>query len=47
MVTCKTVDLTVPAEAEIVIEGLVDTTYLEPEAPFGESTVISRSKITT
>jgi UbiD family decarboxylase len=37
MVKCKTVDLMVPAEAEIVIEGLVDTTYLEPEAPFGES----------
>jgi len=33
----KTVDLLVPAEAEIVIEGLIDTTMLEPEAPFGES----------
>ena len=33
----KTVDLLVPAEAEIVIEGLIDTTTLEPEAPFGES----------
>jgi UbiD family decarboxylase len=33
----KTVDLLVPAEAEIVIEGLIDTEYLEPEAPFGES----------
>jgi len=33
----KTVDLLVPAEAEIVIEGLVDTKFLEPEAPFGES----------
>ena len=33
----KTVDLLVPAEAEIVIEGLIDTTALEPEAPFGES----------
>lgn len=34
---CKTVDLLVPAEAEIVIEGLIATTDLEPEAPFGES----------
>src|SRR5258706_8015733 len=33
----KTVDLLVPAEAEIVIEGYIDTEYLEPEAPFGES----------
>jgi UbiD family decarboxylase len=33
----RTVDLLVPAEAEIVIEGLIDTEYLEPEAPFGES----------
>jgi UbiD family decarboxylase len=33
----KTVDLMVPAEAEIVIEGLIDTEYCEPEAPFGES----------
>ncbi len=32
-----TVDLLVPAEAEIVIEGLVDTEYFEPEGPFGES----------
>ncbi|MCZ6884766.1 MAG: UbiD family decarboxylase [Alphaproteobacteria bacterium] len=37
MVKCKTNDLMVPAEAELVIEGLVDTEYLEPEAPFGES----------
>ena len=33
----KTVDLLVPAEAEVVIEGYVDPTYLEPEGPFGES----------
>jgi UbiD family decarboxylase len=37
MVRAKTVDLLVPAEAEIVIEGLIDTEWLEPEAPFGES----------
>jgi 3-polyprenyl-4-hydroxybenzoate decarboxylase len=36
-VRAKTVDLLVPADAEIVIEGLIDTEYLEPEAPFGES----------
>jgi 4-hydroxy-3-polyprenylbenzoate decarboxylase len=32
-----TVDLMVPADAEIVIEGVIDTELLEPEAPFGES----------
>jgi len=37
MVRARTVDLLVPAEAEIVIEGLIDTEYLEPEGPFGES----------
>ena len=37
VVKAKTVDLLVPAEAEIVIEGLVDPEYLEPEGPFGES----------
>ncbi len=36
-VRCRTVDLLVPARAEIVIEGLIDTSVLEPEAPFGES----------
>ena len=34
---CATVDLVVPAEAEIVVEGYVSTELLEPEAPFGES----------
>jgi UbiD family decarboxylase len=37
VVRAKTVDLLVPAEAEIVIEGLIDLTRLEPEGPFGES----------
>ena len=37
VVKAKTVDLEVPAEAEIVVEGLIDTEYLEPEGPFGES----------
>jgi UbiD family decarboxylase len=31
------VDLYVPADAEIVIEGLIDSESLEPEGPFGES----------
>ncbi len=37
IVKAKTVDLYVPAEAEIVIEGYISTKDLEPEAPFGES----------
>jgi len=37
VVKAKTVDLLVPAEAEIVVEGYIDTECLEPEAPFGES----------
>jgi 4-hydroxy-3-polyprenylbenzoate decarboxylase len=37
VVRARTVNLLVPAEAEIVIEGLIDTKYLEPEGPFGES----------
>ena len=37
--TCKalTVDLEIPADAEIVVEGLIDTEFVEPEGPFGES----------
>jgi len=37
VVRCRSVDLMVPAEAEIVVEGLIDTEWLEPEGPFGES----------
>src|SRR5215218_6016075 len=37
VVRAHTVDLLVPAEAEVVIEGFIDTEWLEPEAPFGES----------
>ena len=37
IVRAKTVDLLVPADAEIVIEGFIDCEKLEPEAPFGES----------
>jgi len=34
---CVTIDCEVPADAEIVIEGLIDPELLEPEGPFGES----------
>jgi UbiD family decarboxylase len=37
MVRAHSVDLLVPAESELVIEGMIDTEWLEPEAPFGES----------
>src|SRR6185295_101382 len=37
VVKCKTIDLDGPADAEIVIEGLIDPEKPEPEAPFGES----------
>jgi 4-hydroxy-3-polyprenylbenzoate decarboxylase len=37
MIKATTVDLDVPADAEIVIEGVIDPQKLEPEAPFGES----------
>jgi UbiD family decarboxylase len=37
VVKAATVDLHVPADAEIVVEGLIDPELLEPEGPFGES----------
>ena len=37
LVKCQTVDLEVPATAEIVLEGIIPTRYLEEEGPFGES----------
>jgi UbiD family decarboxylase len=37
LVKGETVDLEVPADAEIVIEGLIHTDALEPEGSFGES----------
>jgi UbiD family decarboxylase len=37
MVRARTIDLEVPADAELVIEGLIDPELLEPEGPFGES----------
>lgn len=38
MVRCATVDLEVPAEAEIVLEGYVDPEDLRTEGPFGDHT---------
>jgi hypothetical protein len=38
MVTCKTVDVEVPAEAEIVLEGTVDPLERRMEGPFGDHT---------
>jgi 4-hydroxy-3-polyprenylbenzoate decarboxylase len=38
MVHCKTVDLDVPAEAEIVLEGTVDPAERRLEGPFGDHT---------
>jgi 4-hydroxy-3-polyprenylbenzoate decarboxylase len=38
MVQCKTVDLEVPAEAEIVLEGTVDPAERRIEGPFGDHT---------
>jgi len=37
MSKCLSIDLEVPADSEIVIEGLIDPELLEPEGPFGES----------
>ena len=36
LVKCESIDLEVPAEAEIVIEGEVLPDHLEPEGPYGE-----------
>jgi 4-hydroxy-3-polyprenylbenzoate decarboxylase len=38
LVRCKTVDLDVPANAEIVLEGYVQQGELAPEGPFGDHT---------
>ena len=38
MVKCQTVDLEVPAEAEIVLEGEIYPNEMTPEGPFGEVT---------
>jgi UbiD family decarboxylase len=36
LVKCKTVDLEVPARAELVLEGYINPGELEPEGPFGD-----------
>ncbi|MDD2420934.1 MAG: menaquinone biosynthesis decarboxylase [Heliobacteriaceae bacterium] len=38
MVPCETVDLVVPAHAEIILEGYVDPEELRREGPFGDHT---------
>ncbi|MDP6174602.1 MAG: UbiD family decarboxylase, partial [Rhodospirillales bacterium] len=38
MVPCESVDLEVPAEAELVLEGEVPPDIIEPEGPYGEVT---------
>lgn len=38
LVRCKTVDLAVPAQTEIVLEGYVDPDERRPEGPFGDHT---------
>ncbi|MEO9294459.1 MAG: menaquinone biosynthesis decarboxylase [Nitrososphaera sp.] len=38
LVKCRTVDLEVPANAEIVLEGLVDPADMRMEGPFGDHT---------
>lgn len=38
MVACETVDLEVPANAEIVLEGYVDLSEMRMEGPFGDHT---------
>ncbi len=37
LVKCRTVNLEVPAHAEVVFEGEFSTTEVEPEGPFGEA----------
>ncbi len=46
VVPCKTVDLCVPAAAEIVLEGVIEAGVREPEGPFGEYTGYSTSRST-
>lgn len=36
MAQCITIDLQVPASAEIIIEGVIEPARLEPDGPFGE-----------
>lgn len=47
VVKCRTIDVMVPAYAEIVLEGVIPTDSLEPEAPFGEAPGYVGHKIIT
>jgi 4-hydroxy-3-polyprenylbenzoate decarboxylase len=38
LVQCKTIDLKVPAHAEIILEGEISLTDYQPEGPFGDHT---------
>jgi 4-hydroxy-3-polyprenylbenzoate decarboxylase len=38
MVRCKTIDMSVPADADFVLEGYVDNAELRREGPFGDHT---------
>ena len=38
MVPCKTIDLSVPANAEIILEGYVEPDEMRDEGPFGDHT---------
>jgi len=46
LVRCRTIDVEVPAEAEIVLEGELLAGTHEPEGPFGEYTGYSTSRST-
>ncbi|GAA1662005.1 UbiD-like decarboxylase [Mycolicibacterium murale] len=54
MVQCETSDILVPADAEIIIEGIIEYGTQEPEGPFGEypgylpdeTTMFPRQKVT-
>ena len=38
LVKCKTIDLEVPASAEIILEGIIDPDHTKMEGPFGDHT---------
>jgi len=46
VVRCKTVDLAVPADAEIILEGTIEANERQPEGPFGEYTRHSSGRST-
>ena len=47
MTRCRTIDLDVPADSEIVVEGLIDPTCSSPKRRSARATAMSRSKPTT